>query len=178
MTLTDAIRTSLVRSFRFSRRASRAEFWRFFPIGLLLPVLAGSVGFIAGLPVWSILAIAATSALPLFAVGARRLQDTGEAGKHAVAPWACFAASVLLGSWSYKSLSMVSWAFAQPEPPDGPGGFAFAAIYGYGGGFLGLISAILMLVFLFRITPAFAQTLLPSQPGANKYGPNPNEVLS
>lgn len=118
------------------------------------------------------------ASLPLLAVGSRRLQDTGEPGEHAVTPWAKFAVAVLAAHWAVQLSTALNTAFASQSPPDGPGGFGFVLIYGGGSFSLAIAALVDFLLFLNSITPAFAQTMLPSQPGPNKYGPNPHEVPS
>ena len=160
----------------FSGRANRSEFWQFFPLGITLPLAALACAFLLDASMVVAVLVFGLFGLPLAAVGARRLLDTGEYGLDAVTPWALFMMATICGDWSVRSLSNLNWAFAQPEPPDGPGGLGFVVIFGIGGALLGAICLLLLIMFLVRITPAFGQTLVPSQPGPNTYGPNPNEV--
>ena len=177
MTPREAIITCLKKSVSFKGRASRSEFWWFVPIGVLSPILLLMALSATGLHILIVIPLIWLSALPLFAVGSRRLQDTGEAGEDAYKPWAFFAIFALLASFSFKSGGLVEDAFASDTPPDGPAGLAFTFVYFWGGTVLiGVLALISLVVFLIQITPAFAQTLVPSQPGPNKYGPNPNEV--
>ncbi|MEJ6396431.1 DUF805 domain-containing protein [Yoonia sp. 208BN28-4] len=92
MTPIAAIKTCFSNSLKFSGRASRSEFWWFFPIGLsasifvvwfLLPHfydLSGPYGIILNFFLL----------LPVWAAGARRLQDTGEDGQQIFIPAAIF----------------------------------------------------------------------------------------
>ncbi len=93
-------------------------------------------------------------------------------------PWARFAVAVLAAYWAVRLSAAINRAFDSQTPPDGPGGFGFVIIYGGGSFFLAVTALVAFLLFLNSITPAFAQTMLPSQPGPNKYGPNPHEVPS
>ena len=173
----EAILTCLKKTLSFDGRASRSEFWWFFPIGVLAPILLLMMLSATGVHILIVIPLIGLSALPLFAVGSRRLQDTGEAGEDAYKPWAYFAIFALLASFSFNTGSMVENTFASDTPPDGPGGLVFAVVYFYGGTVLmGILALISLIVFLIQITPAFAQTLVASQPGSNKYGPNPSEV--
>jgi len=143
-----------------------------------MPILAGILSFLAPVQISAVIIIVIIGfcAMPLFASGARRLQDTGEDGRDAYAPWFLAAVSFLFGNWAYRSISHFNDAFASQYPPDGPWGLGFAIQYGLGGLLLWIICAICAAMFLFLIVPAVGQTLLPSQPDSNKHGPNPTEV--
>lgn len=165
-------------SFAFMGRMSRRQYWLRFPVLVAAPLFSMILCWIVGLSLLHTVALALVSATPLFSAGYRRLQDTSERGSDAVAPWGYFIGAVFLGSWSVGFHTTLQTAFASDSPPDGPGGLAAVIIYGLGGSLIGLTALYLFVVFLVTITPAVAQTLLPSTPGPNKYGPNPNEVPS
>lgn len=162
----------------FHGRLARGPYWRGFAPKLALPIVTTSTLVLTQQPLFIALVFSFASAVPLLSSGYRRLQDTGVHGADAVLPWWQFAISALLATCAFQGMETVKDAFASTNPPDGPTGFWFAAIYGLGSALLLIIAFIFFVVFLMRITPAAAQTLLPSQPGPNKYGPNPNEVSS
>lgn len=169
------LRTALA-AVSFSGRLSRPGFWSRVPLLLLVPVTTAALAFVLGLSQFAALCFASVAAIPLLSAGYRRLQDTGEPGADAVAPWSHLAAAIIACNWALQSVETMTAAFASAMPPDGPSGFAFVILYGCGGMVLGLVALGFFVSFLIRITPAVAQTLLPAQSGPNKYGPNPNEV--
>lgn len=165
---------ALKRPLAFSGRSSRGEFWAFAPLGVGLPLLSATVSLTLGLGFWSVLGIAATAALPLFAVGWRRAQDTGTYGSDAIEPWKFFFLAAVLG---YLTRAIFLWTNAQISAgADGPTGFGVmiaAALVGIPMA-AGTIAA--AFAFLFTFPQAAALTLLPSDTGTNKYGPNPHEA--
>lgn len=163
-------------SLSFAGRMDRRSYWQRFPVLLTIPVLAASICHAANTAVFLSIFITSLASLPLFSAGFRRIQDTGGNGADAITPWGMFATAVLLASWSFPTLQRVADAFSTDTPPDGPAGFAFVIIYGYGAGFVAFLATGLLFGFVIQITHAVAQTLLRSHPGPNKYGPNPNEV--
>lgn len=168
--------SGLSQSLVFTGRASRAMYWGFFPVSVSLPILTAGAAWACGASLWLGMGLTLLAALPLFAAGARRLQDTGVAGEAAYAPWFTLAMGIALAHWAQASLTKLSDAFATPVPPDGPAGFGAVIQFGGGGAILAAGAMLCGLTFLIRLTPAVAQTFIPSQPGPNKYGPNPQEV--
>ena len=69
-----AIKIGFTKSFQFSGRASRSEFWWFFLFQIIVMVIASFLGDVVS----GIVSIALL--LPAFAVGARRLHDIGRSG--------------------------------------------------------------------------------------------------
>jgi len=115
--------------------------------------------------------------MPLLAVGARRLEDVGQPGFDAIRPWVFLVGALVFGRWSLTALGTLTTAFDSSIPPDGPGGFGFVIVYGLGGVVFAISATALALVFLFQVSAALGQTLLPSQFDPNKYGLNPREDL-
>ena len=79
----ETIRTCLAKSFQFSGRASRSEFWWFAPFGLAPPVLVVFLGTALaadiGAAILFCLAFAVAS-VPFSAAAFRRLHDAGKSG--------------------------------------------------------------------------------------------------
>jgi uncharacterized membrane protein YhaH (DUF805 family) len=78
-----AIRTGLVKSFQFSGRASRSEFWWFAPVGLAPPVLVVVLGssFAGGVESATLILLGvAAASVPLSAAAFRRLHDVDKSG--------------------------------------------------------------------------------------------------
>ncbi|MCK4711539.1 MAG: DUF805 domain-containing protein [Marinosulfonomonas sp.] len=171
MNAVDAIKTGFRKSLVFSGRASRSEFWWFFPIGLALPIAAGAQLSWRVVEIWGIwrLLVVMGFALPLLAASSRRLQDVGEEGHQAMFPftpliilWVGYM--VLYGSVMLEGLMVGSGLFM----------------------ILGLLALLILvplhfialLVSLWVASSVIGMMLVSSQPGPNKYGPNPNEVPS
>lgn len=170
-----AISTCLAKSFALNGRASRQEYWWFLPVGLLLPVLC-FIGLEKMFPEnYTLLnvAISAVFLFPLIAVTARRLQDTGKHSDTIKTPASALAGFVVsIWAWS-KFGDWLNFAFAEI---DAPAGFGLLFI-------AGPVALIILATFLYFLlvgmvtgAPLFGQMLVPSEPGMNKYGPNPLEA--
>ncbi len=89
MTFAEALERCFTRAFVFSGRAPRAEYWWFVLFWVLTYVTLAAVAALS-LPPWLgpvLLALFALAmALPLIAVGFRRLQDTGRSGWFTLTP--------------------------------------------------------------------------------------------
>ncbi|MEX0309965.1 MAG: DUF805 domain-containing protein [Tateyamaria sp.] len=194
MTLIDAIKTCFSKYVIFSGRATRSEFWKFALFILLFSmalVVLNSALF--GPTVTEQIQVSVNAqgeqtqsirrhlsynggwfgtvftlivALPWLAVTWRRLHDTGRRGLLALLPlvgFALLAAVLLLTGNPVPIDSSALPADAQfPESvnvPSSPAAFIAAWLLTFG-------SIITVVVWLAR----------PSQPGPNKYGPNPHEV--
>lgn len=172
-----AIKTGFLRSFRFSGRASRSEYWYFLLPGLTLPVVVYSVLCLVlpHLPVTQLLGLSAFALLPLAAVTSRRLADSGTDPADIRLPMAMLTV-FLLGLIQCDSLA--DWFFATLDSADG----AFAFGHFFLSGPLVLLAygttCAAFLAGLFTGASLFGHMALPSLPGPNRYGPNPSEVLS
>ena len=162
-----AIRTGFAKSFQFSGRASRPEFWWFAPFGFALPLIGGLQMSWFNMDFWGIwrVAVLALLSLPLLAAMSRRLQDVGKLGREAMYPFVPF---VML----WVGFQMYYWLIFTP------------AI----GSNLMLVLSYLTLVLFFVLYPLamiaslilatsiIRKMLNSSIPGPNRYGPNPFEV--
>jgi uncharacterized membrane protein YhaH (DUF805 family) len=74
MTFQEAVKACLNNFATFSGRASRPEFWYFFLAVFLLSLVANLLSDLLGLVVML------ATVVPMLAVGARRLHDTGRSG--------------------------------------------------------------------------------------------------
>jgi uncharacterized membrane protein YhaH (DUF805 family) len=164
MTPLQAIRTCLAKSFQFSGRASRAEYWWFLPIGLALPVAALwlSAATQPNQPVWVHTACAFLGGLPLMAVTRRRLADTGESPHQFETP---FAALIGFLACLWAAYSLNKWAFdAWSSGADGPSGFGVMIIW-----LLGLAAIIPIIIKNFLVgliygSALFSQMAAPTLP--------------
>lgn len=154
-----AIRTCMSRSTEFAGRAGRPEFWWFasawtIAMALLLWVAVNVIGLDAVLTFAPFIVLAAS--IPLHSASVRRVYDTGFSRAVIVV---FLPVTVVVGITLFGRYLILS---------DAPDGYAVA-------GWLHiLISAPLMMIALLVAAVLLA---LPSQPGPNKYGPNPNEVI-
>ena len=166
MTFTDAIKTCLRKYAVFSGRASRAEYWWFvlfcmlggFVFGMMESIINAATGTQGG-PTLLSGAFNLATLIPSLAAGWRRMHDSGRSGLYLLYPLI-----VMIGIGSYIGL------FAEFDP-SGSGDFDIDAT--------GLSAAILAIAGLvLAISPLLVIWWLtrPSQPGDNKYGPNPHGV--
>jgi uncharacterized membrane protein YhaH (DUF805 family) len=161
-----ATTTCLRKSFDFSGRATRAEFWWFAPIAVTLPVasvlylppqITGFGTLLAKVLMFGVLAT------PFIAAASRRFHDIGE-------PHDEFWRGI------GPSLGVVVFGFTLAF-----GMFAISTIWGMLIGLMVAIPSFLLFLACLFIAPGtlgatIGQLLVPSSPGPNRYGPNPHEV--
>lgn len=158
----NAIRSGFAKSFQFKGRASRSEFWWFAPVAI---VFSGTVTWVFATlrnhdywsTNWIVLFFALT---PFWASGYRRMQDAGELGQDIFYPAALFFGIPLGLVSAFYAVGIVSPIIA----------FLLAMFVG-----LPLIAAGAFLIFV-SVGPVIGQLLVPSEPGPNRFGPNPHEV--
>ena len=160
MTPLTAIKTCLAKSFQFSGRASRAEFWWFafiFVIGafacfwLIDFYMQDRIASISNPAGTGLLVYLAILTSPFIAAAWRRNQDRGRAGPWVLPPFLLLAFGVALGF-------LLEWLSGGADLAELPG-----AVIGYGG-------------FLLLSPFVLISLAAPSSPGPNRYGPNPLEV--
>lgn len=133
---------------RFSGRTPRSEYWVFSGFLMAATVLT----FMAG-PMLA-LAFVVVSALPGIAASIRRLHDAGRSG------WWLLPAVVIVPGWLLIWAASAAAALAvRSDPLDDERYFLAASVV--------MFVAVGALLFLL---------ISPSQPGHNRYGPNPHEV--
>ena len=159
----------------FSGRGSRSEYWQFFLASWLTLNLAiysdvfifynsaGSVRFILSGYVVIILAT------PLLAAAWRRMHDVGMSGWNTVLPQ--FVAVILLISpllinWIFSDVVRQNWSLLMVARARLANANNPEILYS-----LIVVSVLIYLLPLYWLTRT-------SQPGPNRYGPNPNEVPS
>ena len=168
MSPVDAVRTCLWKYARFSGRARRSEYWWF---ALFVVVVAFALSFVdAALfgggtatvdasprqPITGIFQLA--TLLPMLAAGWRRMHDSGRPGWYVLAPLLftfAFMFFMLIGVTGVAALGLDEAAFGMLGM-----GLLIAAIL------CQIVLTVLMIWWLTR----------PSEPGDNRYGPNPHEV--
>lgn len=165
MTFRDSIQTCLRKYFTFSGRASRSEYWWFFLFCILGGLIASSaeafINGVSGTPQGPTLLSGAfnlVTFIPGLAVGWRRMHDTGRSGLYLFYP-----AIALVGLLIF--VGFVS--------PGGGTDVDFSSIMETTFGLI--IAAALFVVALSPLIVLWWLTR-PSEPGQNKYGPNPHEV--
>ncbi|MDV4145066.1 DUF805 domain-containing protein [Shimia sp. FJ5] len=166
MAPTKSIANGFRKALSFSGRDSRAEYWWFsgfttltlFGTAILVDSLPPGTQTVAyklwllGLVVFTVLYLSSTF---------RRLHDTGRSGFQAFEPLLVFAI--------YGAVFVITaMGFLNSEDSDAAGWLI---------GILAL-NALLSLAFLITMARLVFRLTRPSEPGPNKYGPNPNEVSS
>jgi uncharacterized membrane protein YhaH (DUF805 family) len=74
MPIVQAVKSCFAKYADFEGRATRSEYWWFF----LAVTLAGAIAMVIGVKLYTLVAL--VTALPMLAVGARRLHDTNRGG--------------------------------------------------------------------------------------------------
>ncbi|MGV8988429.1 MAG: DUF805 domain-containing protein [Cypionkella sp.] len=176
MGLAQAIRTGFAKSFQYSGRASRSEYWWFLSVGVSLPLAALGMMevFLPTSPVALRGGVGFLMLSPLMGVTKRRLSDSGEDAMWFETPLSALV-FFLLALWGAVSLS--NWAFASwTEGADGPDGFAVLIAWLLGNCIL--IPVVLHQFFVGLITGCalFSQMAAPSRQAVKNPGPNPFEV--
>lgn len=167
MSVLSTIILELADGLNFRGRTTRSRFWAFAPFGLMLPVVTFPLSkkyFNVDYPSIGVLMLTFAAFLPLLASGARRLQDTGEAGQGVFLPFTPIA---------YFFASMMIWELGFDALLGGiPVLIAYLLVALYW-----LSFPFVLLASVLWIGPLAGQLILPSEPGTNKYGPNPHEAL-
>jgi uncharacterized membrane protein YhaH (DUF805 family) len=155
-----AIRTGLAKSFQFSGRASRSEFWWFAPVAVIAPVLGGVMMSWDNIDFWGIWRVGALIllGLPLIAAMSRRLQDMGEPGHQALFPFMPFV-FLWLGYQAIYWFSMATWITGLGLILGIVALFAFGLIY--------FLTAV---VSLFVTASVIGMLIVASDRGPNRYG--------
>jgi uncharacterized membrane protein YhaH (DUF805 family) len=137
----------------FTGRAPRAEYWWYVLAIVILFIVARIIDSILGLshmifyvygPVACLVWLA--TIVPSLAVGVRRLHDTSRSGWWILLPIVPYVLAMVIGGPAMMAGGLGA-------------GLGLAALLM----FVGFICGILLLVFM----------VMPSQPGDNRYGPNP-----
>ncbi|MEI6418367.1 MAG: DUF805 domain-containing protein [Sphingomonadales bacterium] len=137
----------------FKGRAGRREYWWYAPLPPMLNFLANAAlwnasntaGVLANLALWLALLT------PTLAVTTRRLHDTGRRGWWQALPLAVFLAYI---GFTIGFVSLVE--------TNNAGGITFS-----------IFVVLLSLAVLASAVTLLVWLLLPSQPGSNRFGPNP-----
>ena len=158
--------TGIKKSFDFSGRASRSEFWNFAPLGAALPITTcvfapPEISDFKTLISKFLVFIA--SAMPLSAAAHRRYQDAGLSGANLWIGLRPTLVTLFTGVLLIAGLASIFSVW----------NLAWGLIF-----FFGAIVPFLFNLFLVPTTlgETIGQLLVPSDPGSNKYGPNPHEV--
>lgn len=178
MTFNEAVKTCFSKYFTFSGRASRPEYWYFFLFILVWSAIATVIdwhffGRVTTVQSEGSVEVAATSSQPVqsivslivffphLAVAWRRMHDTGRNGLYALLP-----ILLILGAFAVLVF-----------------GIGLASSFQHGGSLDILFTRATLLIVIPTLLVLLVSPLLvlwwlsrPSQPGTNKYGPNPYEV--
>ncbi|WP_146345905.1 DUF805 domain-containing protein [Phaeobacter marinintestinus] len=179
MTFTDSVKTCFSKYVTFSGRASRPEYWWFFLFVFIAGAVANVVDYqffstvttvanetgsstqiVSNAPVGAMVSLVVF--LPHLAVAWRRMHDTGRSGLFALFPFLLTIGAGLVLFF----------------------GIGAADAFSSGGSMDILFTRLTLLILIPTIIVLIVSPLLvlwwltrPSQPGENKYGPNPHEAL-
>lgn len=147
MTLSEAVQTCFRKYFAFSGRAARPEYWLFAGFLFVAQILSFFVApFMAA-------AFALATVTPGLSAAVRRMHDAGRSG------WWLILPALVIPAWLLVWIASAAAALAvKVDTLDNDIYFLTA-------------SAIMLAV----VTLTVIWLTAPSQPGANRYGPNPNE---
>lgn len=166
MTFREAILTCFRKYFTFSGRASRSEYWWFFLFCLLGGLMASAaetfINGVTGTPGGPTILSAAfniATFIPSLSAGWRRMHDTGRSGLYLFYP-----VIAIMGLAGFIGLF---------GPTEAQGG-----LEAFPGGILGTILVLGAVVVILSPLIVLWWLTRPSQPGQNRYGPNPHEVQS
>ena len=142
--------------FAFEGRTRRSHFWIGWLICLGIGVVAGWIPIIGGL-------ISLALIWPNLAISVKRLHDMGKSGWLVAIPWVVnivgmFAAFIMIGATAFTNAA----ALEREDP---------AAIFALIGPALGLFG----LLALFNLGFLLWLGVSESQPGSNRFGPNPKD---
>ena len=172
--LTRIMTRCLKKPFTFSGRAGRREFWQCalawgsvfmiwrgiaaYSATVIFPSLKATLSMIASTVAMLLLVI---GIVPLVCAGVRRLHDTGHSGRALGLAALFYAVGGFLFYSVFFSLGIDPWTVLTPMQEWMLSGFMIACF----------APSVLALSY------ALWWLIRPSHPGANNYGPNPNEVM-
>ncbi|MCE8509258.1 DUF805 domain-containing protein [Ruegeria pomeroyi] len=172
--MTHVLESGFVRSFDGSGRMERRAYWAFFPAALVPPVVFATQVTWFQTELWGIwkLGVLFLLALPLINATRRRLQDTGEDGNSAFYPFMPFVIMWV----GYQCILWIGYALALAS-----GGTAFVPVL-----LIWLLALLVvaplhivcLFVSLMITANVMGQLLVASEPGENRYGPNPLESIT
>ena len=164
MSFGEAIKSVFSKYATFSGRARRSEFWYFFLLNVIICFVLGFIpvlSWVSGL--WSLAIL-----IPFLAVTVRRFHDTGKSGWYYLVP--LIPALAYTGYLVYyvmktvKEVGVYDMDAIARHITDHPSGILAIVVLGL----LTIITTIIWIVWMAK----------DSQPGENKWGPNPKEIQS
>jgi uncharacterized membrane protein YhaH (DUF805 family) len=164
MSFGEAIKSVFSKYATFSGRARRSEFWYFFLFNLLVSFVLNLIPHftvVSGL--WALAIL-----IPSLAVMVRRLHDIGKSGWTYL--YFLIPSLLFIGYWFYLIFQYISAGYNLDEE-------SVAAIITSNSS-ASLITCILLLVSLIASIIFIVWMARDSEPGENKWGPNPKEVPS
>lgn len=173
MIVVRTVLAEIKRTFDLHGRTARAPYLIFLGVSVIL--FAGTMtSFAYALPTETLLfALASITALfylPVTTAGMRRLHDTGESGSLMFTPLKPMASFVLLSglTWVWVSMTKTGTIVGLLAA------YLFAKIFA---ALMFIAGLIVLAINMMHVSHTMGLLLLPSQPGPNAYGSNPNEVL-
>ena len=164
MSFGEAIKSVFSKYATFSGRARRSEFWYFFLFNFLVSFVLNLIphfSVVSGL--WALAVL-----IPTLAVTVRRFHDIGKSGWTYL--YFLIPSLLFIGYWFYLVFQYISAGYDLDEE-------SVAAIITANSS-ASLITCILLLVSLIAAIIFIVLMARDSQPGENKWGPNPKKVPS
>ena len=170
----ECVKTELSKSFDFSGRTPRIPYLIFLASSILIYAICALITYmIVGEDSFmrSLAIITAVFYILVTSAGVRRLHDVGEEGALMLGPLKPISAYLIfssllqiIGSFFYPMLILL---------------FLFAFDFFMGLSLILWLASVSVIIVatLMYFSHVMGLLLLPSQPGSNKYGPNPHEVL-
>lgn len=166
MSFGEAIKSVFSKYATFSGRARRSEFWYFFLLNFIICFVLGFIPFLSWVSgLWSLAIL-----IPFVAVTVRRFHDIGKSGWYYLVPLIPALAYVgYLVYYVLKIMKEIDGSFSDTDAimqhiMDNPSGILAIVVLGL----LTIITTIIWIVWMAK----------DSQPGENKWGPNPKEIQS
>ena len=164
MSFGEAIKSVFSKYATFSGRARRSEFWYFFLLNFIICFVLGFIPFLSWVSgLWSLAIL-----IPFVAVTVRRFHDIGKSGWYYLVP--LIPALAYTGYLVYyvmktvKEVGVYDMDAIARHITDHPSGILAIVVLGL----LTIITTIIWIVWMAK----------DSQPGENKWGPNPKENQS
>ncbi len=164
MSFGEAIKSVFSKYATFSGRARRSEFWYFFLLNFIICFVLGFIPFLSWVSgLWSLAVL-----IPFLAVTVRRFHDTGKSGWYYLVP---LIPALAYGGYlvyyvmeTVKEVGVYDMDAIAQHITDHPSGILAIVV-------LGLLYIITMIIWIVWMAKD-------SQPGENKWGPNPKEIQS
>jgi uncharacterized membrane protein YhaH (DUF805 family) len=154
-----AVKLGFKNYFKFSGRATRAEYWWWLLFTVLAGIVLNVVNTLTGTMGMLVFLFELATLVPSLALGSRRLHDINRTGRWLLLFWGSFPMAAIGGGILLVSFFLLD-------------NFLILTVLGFamaiGFGILGMIGVIVLIVWLIK----------QGDEGLNKYGPDPRQPTS